>query len=73
MTRERISRERIKPESTFVALQDLAFITHHPSWPPFPYNSVLCILSGFWNEFLDNQNVLKALEMSWFLELGLGT
>ncbi|POO00386.1 hypothetical protein TorRG33x02_037990 [Trema orientale] len=26
MTRENISVERIKPESTFVALQDLAFI-----------------------------------------------
>ena len=60
--------------SLVVALQDLGILlsrSQHTAHHHRPYNSNYCIISGIWNNFLDNQKVFKALEMFLFLKLGV--
>ncbi|KAF8023826.1 hypothetical protein BT93_F1108 [Corymbia citriodora subsp. variegata] len=57
-----------------VALQDLGLLvsrSQHAAHHRVPYNNNYCIVSGVWNEFLDDRKVFEALEMVLFFEFGL--
>ncbi|XAR67460.1 hypothetical protein NMG60_11002230 [Bertholletia excelsa] len=57
-----------------VALQDAGVLVsrqQHAAHHRPPYNSNYCIVSGVWNEFLDNYRVFEALEMVLFFKLGV--
>ncbi|PON51533.1 B domain of TMEM189, localization domain containing protein [Parasponia andersonii] len=55
-----------------VVLQDLGIflsqLQHSNHYRP-PYKNNYCIVSRIWNKFLDNQEVVKALEKHLFLKL----
>lgn len=57
-----------------VALQDAGVLvsrSQHGAHHRAPYNNNYCIVSGIWNEFLDQHKVFEALEMVLFFKLGL--
>ncbi|KAJ4848265.1 Fatty acid desaturase 4, chloroplastic [Turnera subulata] len=57
-----------------VALQDMGLLvsrSQHGAHHRPPYNNNYCIVSGVWNEFLDNNNVFEALEMALYFKLGV--
>nr|XP_023901061.1 fatty acid desaturase 4, chloroplastic-like [Quercus suber] len=56
------------------ALQDMGLLvsrSKHANHHRPPYNNNYCMVSGVWNEFLDKQQVFKALEMILFFKLGM--
>lgn len=66
------TKSRLPP--LVVALQETGLLvsrsqhaTHHRA----PYNNNYCIVSGVWNEFLDENKVFEALEMILFFQLGV--
>ncbi|KAF5728396.1 hypothetical protein HS088_TW21G00543 [Tripterygium wilfordii] len=57
-----------------VALQDLGVLvsrSEHAMHHRQPYNNNYCIVSGVWNEFLDEKKVFEVLEMVLFFKLGV--
>ncbi|KAF8023764.1 hypothetical protein BT93_F1071 [Corymbia citriodora subsp. variegata] len=57
-----------------VALQDLGLLvsrSQHAAHHRAPYNNNYRIVSGVWNEFLDDRKVFEALEMVLFFKFGL--
>ena len=55
-------------------LQDVGLLvsrSQHAAHHRSPYNNNYCIVSGVWNEFLDEQMVFEALEMMLFFKLGV--
>lgn len=57
-----------------VALQDAGILVsraQHAAHHRPPYNNNYCIVSGIWNNFLDENKVFEALEMVLFFKLGL--
>ncbi|PON51527.1 B domain of TMEM189, localization domain containing protein [Parasponia andersonii] len=67
-----MTKSRLPP--LVVALQDLGILvsrSQHAAHHRPPYNNNYCIVSGVWNEFLDNQQVFEALEMLLFFKLGV--
>ncbi|XP_068338734.1 fatty acid desaturase 4, chloroplastic-like [Pyrus communis] len=66
------TKSRLPP--VVVALQDLGVLVSRPQHAAHhrqPYNNNYCIVSGVWNELLDQQKVFEALEMVLFFKLGL--
>ena len=66
------TKSRLPP--LVVALQDLGILvsrSQHAAHHRPPYNNNYCIVSGVWNEFLDNQKVFEALELALFFKLGV--
>ncbi|KAL9670426.1 hypothetical protein QQ045_007978 [Rhodiola kirilowii] len=60
--------------SPVVALQDMGVLvsrSQHADHHRAPYNNNYCIVSGVWNEFLDQHNVFLALELVLFFRLGI--
>jgi palmitoyl-[glycerolipid] 3-(E)-desaturase len=56
------------------ALQEAGVLvsrTEHAAHHQSPYNSNYCIVSGAWNEFLDELKVFETLEMVLFFKLGV--
>ncbi|GLT38751.1 hypothetical protein SLA2020_129770 [Shorea laevis] len=57
-----------------VVLQDVAVLvsrSQHSAHHRPPYNNNYCIVSGVWNQFLDQHKVFEALEMVLFFKLGV--
>ncbi|KAF2288747.1 hypothetical protein GH714_012220 [Hevea brasiliensis] len=57
-----------------VAMQDVGLLVsraQHAAHHRPPYNNNYCIVSGVWNEFLDQQKVFEALEMILYFQLGV--
>ncbi|RAL37760.1 hypothetical protein DM860_000454 [Cuscuta australis] len=57
-----------------VALQDAGILvsrSQHGAHHRPPYNRNYCIVSGVWNELLDEWNVFEALELVLFFKLGV--
>ncbi|KAJ4829964.1 Fatty acid desaturase 4, chloroplastic [Turnera subulata] len=57
-----------------VALQDMGLLvsrSQHGAHHRPPYNNNYCIVSGVWNEFLDNNKVFEALEMALYFKIGV--
>ncbi|KAF4346432.1 hypothetical protein G4B88_003629 [Cannabis sativa] len=57
-----------------VALQDLHILvgrSQHEAHHRPPYNCNYCVISGFWNAFLDKNKIFKALEKLLFLKFGV--
>lgn len=66
------TKSRLPP--LVVALQDLGLLvsrSQHAAHHRPPYNNNYCIVSGVWNEFLDNHKVFEALELVLFFMLGV--
>ncbi|XP_062077719.1 fatty acid desaturase 4, chloroplastic-like [Humulus lupulus] len=66
------TKSRLPP--LVVMLQDLGILvsrSQHGAHHRAPYNNNYCIVSGVWNEVLDNQKVFEALEMLLFFKLGV--
>ncbi|KAF4353245.1 hypothetical protein F8388_010034 [Cannabis sativa] len=66
------TKSRLPP--LVAALQDLGIIvsrSQHGAHHRAPYNNNYCIVSGVWNEVLDNHKVFEALEMLLFFKLGV--
>ncbi|KAG5255194.1 fatty acid desaturase [Salix suchowensis] len=57
-----------------VAMQDAGLLvsrSQHGAHHRQPYNNNYCIVSGFWNEFLDENKVFEALEMALYFKVGV--
>lgn len=57
-----------------VALQDAGVLvsrSQHAAHHRRPYNNNYCIVSGVWNELLDQHKVFEILEMVFFFKLGV--
>ncbi|KAM2960940.1 hypothetical protein FF1_030573 [Malus domestica] len=66
------TKSRLPP--LVVALQDLGVLvsrSQHAAHHRQPYNNNYCIVSGIWNELLDQHKVFEALEMILYFNLGL--
>lgn len=66
------TKSRLPP--LVVALQDAGLLvsrSQHAAHHHAPYNNNYCIVSGVWNEFLDDNKVFEALEMILFFQLGV--
>ncbi|CAN1172145.1 Fatty acid desaturase 4, chloroplastic [Linum perenne] len=63
-----------KLPAVVVALQDAGVVVsrvQHAAHHRPPYNNNYCIVSGIWNEFLDEHKVFEALEMVLYFKLGV--
>ncbi|CAN0901048.1 Fatty acid desaturase 4, chloroplastic [Linum grandiflorum] len=63
-----------KLPSLVVALQDAGVLVsrgQHAAHHRPPYNNNYCIVSGIWNQLLDEHKVFEALEMLLFFKLGV--
>ncbi|KAI8009522.1 hypothetical protein LOK49_LG06G00527 [Camellia lanceoleosa] len=66
------TKSRLPPP--VLALQDAGVLvsrSQHAEHHRQPYNNNYCIVSGVWNEFLDEHKVFEALEMVLFFKLGV--
>ncbi|CAL5390504.1 unnamed protein product [Camellia sinensis] len=66
------TKSRLPPP--VLALQDAGVLvsrSQHAAHHRQPYNNNYCIVSGVWNEFLDEHKVFEALEMVVFFKLGV--
>lgn len=66
------TKSRLPP--LVVALQDAGVLvsrSQHGAHHRAPYNNNYCIVSGVWNQFLDENKVFEALEMILFFKLGV--
>ncbi|XP_057487273.1 fatty acid desaturase 4, chloroplastic-like [Actinidia eriantha] len=66
------TKSRLPP--LVLALQDAGVLvsrSQHAAHHRQPYNNNYCIVSGVWNEFLDELKVFEALEMIVFFKLGV--
>ncbi|XP_057433360.1 fatty acid desaturase 4, chloroplastic-like [Lotus japonicus] len=66
------TKSRLPP--LVVALQEAGVLvsrSQHAAHHRPPYDNNYCIVSGVWNEFLDKNRVLEALEMMLYFQLGL--
>ncbi|KAL2523689.1 Fatty acid desaturase 4 [Abeliophyllum distichum] len=63
-----------KLPAAVVALQDAGILvsrSQHAAHHRPPYNNNYCIVSGVWNEILDNSKFFEAMEMILFFKLGV--
>ncbi|KAL2472990.1 Fatty acid desaturase 4 [Forsythia ovata] len=63
-----------KLPAAVVALQDAGILvsrSQHAAHHRSPYNNNYCIVSGVWNEILDNSKFFEAMEMILFFKLGV--
>ncbi|KAI4306081.1 hypothetical protein L6164_029390 [Bauhinia variegata] len=66
------TKSRLPP--LVVALQEARVLvsrSQHAAHHQPPYNNNYCIVSGVWNEFLDNTRVFEVLEMFLYFKLGV--